>query len=171
MPAGAIIIVQRGTCSFAEKFLRAAASGAAAMVFINEGQPGRTDPSWISFDGIDIPTFAATVETGTALANGVLSGDSGLDARFKIDWRPGTYTTTNVIAETESGDPNNVIVVGAHLDSVGVGAGINDNGSGSAMILEIAEQMTKVKPRNKVRFMWFGAAHRPSTPIASISGT
>ena len=50
-----------------------------------------------------------------------------------------------------------MIVVGAHLDSVGVGPGINDNGSGSATILEIAEQMTKVKPRNKVRFMWFGA--------------
>ena len=51
-----------------------------------------------------------------------------------------------MIAETTSGDPNNVIVVGAHLDSVGVGPGINDNGSGSATILEIAEQMTKVQP-------------------------
>ena len=85
------------------------------------------------------------------------AGTPGSTARFKIDWRPGTYTTTNVIAETTSGDPNNVIVVGAHLDSVGVGPGINDNGSGSAMILEIAEQMSKVKPRNKVRFIWFGA--------------
>jgi Zn-dependent M28 family amino/carboxypeptidase len=127
------------------------------MVFINEGQEGRTEPLWFNFDGIEIPTFAATVETGTALANGVLSGDTGLVARFKIDWRPGTYTTTNVIAETPRGDPDNVIVVGAHLDSVGVGAGINDNGSGSAAILEIAEQMSKVKPRNKVRFIWFGA--------------
>ena len=71
----------------------------AAMVFINEGQ-GRTDPLWFNFDGIDIPTFAATVETGTELANGVLSGDTGLKARFKVDWRPGTYSTTNVIAET-----------------------------------------------------------------------
>ena len=157
MPQGAIIIVQRGTCTFADKFLRADASGAAAMVFINEGQPGRTEPLWFNFDGIDIPTFAATVETGTELANGVLSGDTGLTARFKVKWSPGEYPTTNVIAETTSGDPNNVIVVGAHLDSVGVGAGINDNGSGSATILEIAEQMTKVNPRNKVRFIWFGA--------------
>ena len=157
MPAGAIIIVQRGTCTFAQKFALADASPAGAMVFINEGQPGRTEPLWFNFDGIEIPTFAATVETGTELANGVLSGDTGTTARFKIEWRPGTYTTTNVIAETTSGDPNNVIVVGAHLDSVGVGPGINDNGSGSATILEIAEQMSKVKPRNKVRFIWFGA--------------
>ena len=153
VPAGAIIIVQRGTCTFAQKFTLADASPAGAMVFINEGQPGRTEPLWFNFDGIEIPTFAATVETAMELANGVLSGDTGTTARFKIEWRPGTYTTTNVIAETTSGDPDNVIVVGAHLDSVGVGPGINDNGSGSATILEIAEQMSKVKPRNKVRFM------------------
>ena len=157
VPAGAVILVQRGTCTFEQKFLLADASPAGAMVFINEGQAGRTEPLWFNFDGIEIPTVAATVETATELANGVLSGDTGTTARFKIEWRPGTYTTTNVIAQTTSGDPNNVIVVGAHLDSVGVGPGINDNGSGSATILEIAEEMTKVKPRNQVRFIWFGA--------------
>ena len=101
--------------------------------------------------------MADTLETTAALANGVERGATGLTARLKVDWRPGTYPTSNVIAETRHGDPDNVIVVGAHLDSVGVGPGINDNGSGSAAILEIAEQMRKVKPRNKVRFMWFGA--------------
>jgi Zn-dependent M28 family amino/carboxypeptidase len=48
-------------------------------------------------------------------------------------------------------------MVGAHLDSVPAGPGINDNGSGSAAILEVALQMQKVKPRNKVRFAWWGA--------------
>jgi aminopeptidase Y len=48
-------------------------------------------------------------------------------------------------------------MVGAHLDSVNEGPGINDNGSGSAAILETAVQMAKVKPRNKVRFAWWGA--------------
>jgi Zn-dependent M28 family amino/carboxypeptidase len=62
-----------------------------------------------------------------------------------------------VIAETPSGDPDKVIVVGAHLDSVGPGAGINDNGSGSAGILEIAEQLSGVALRNKIRFIWFSA--------------
>jgi Peptidase family M28/PA domain len=157
VPAGAIILVQRGTCSFAQKFALADASGAGAMVFINEGQPGRTEPLWFNFDGLNIPTFAAQVETVEALRNGVLSGDTGLSAHFKIDWRPGTYTTRNVIAETPGGNDENVIVVGAHLDSVGTGPGYNDNGSGSSVILEIAEQMTKVKPRNKVRFIWFSA--------------
>ncbi|HVD87622.1 MAG TPA: PA domain-containing protein, partial [Jatrophihabitantaceae bacterium] len=49
MPQGAIIIVQRGTCTFADKFLRADASGAGAMVFINEGQQDRTVPLWFNF--------------------------------------------------------------------------------------------------------------------------
>lgn len=157
VPEGAIIIVQRGTCAFAQKFTLADASPAGAMVFINEGQPGRTEPLWFNFDGLEIPTVAATIETGTTLANGVNQGDTGLTARFKIDWQPGTYPTDNVIAETRGGDPNRVIVVGAHLDSVGTGPGINDNGSGSSTILEIAEQLRKFDPRNKVRFIWFGA--------------
>jgi hypothetical protein len=157
VPAGAIIIVQRGTCTFAQKFTLADASPAGAMVFINEGQPGRTEPLWFNFDGLEIPTVAATIGTGTTLANGVNQGLTGLTARFKIDWRPGVYPTQNVIAETKGGDPDNVIVVGAHLDSVGTGPGINDNGSGSAAILEMAEEIRKFTPRNKVRFIWFGA--------------
>jgi len=157
VPEGAIIVVQRGTCSFAQKFTLADASPAAAMVFINEGQPGRTVPLWFNMTGIEIPTMAATIETATELTGGVNNGDTGVTARFRIDWRPGTYTTSNVIAETRHGDPDNVIVVGAHLDSVGTGPGINDNGSGSSTILEIAEQLRRVRPRNKVRFIWFGA--------------
>ena len=48
-------------------------------------------------------------------------------------------------------------MAGAHLDSVQEGAGINDNGSGSAALLEVALQMAKVKPNNAVRFAWWGA--------------
>src|SRR5690606_28644690 len=51
----------------------------------------------------------------------------------------------------------NVVMVGAHLDSVAEGPGINDNGTGSAAVLEIAKQMRKVKPKNKVRFALWGA--------------
>jgi Zn-dependent M28 family amino/carboxypeptidase len=101
--------------------------------------------------------MATTYETAEDLANGVENGDTGRVGRFKIDWRPGTYPTRNVIAEMPNGDSDNVIVVGAHLDSVGVGAGINDNGSGSAAILEIAEQLAGVGVRNKLRFIWFSA--------------
>lgn len=53
--------------------------------------------------------------------------------------------------------PQNVVMVDAHLDSVHRGPGINDNGSRSAALLEVAEQLAKVKPRNMVRFAWWGA--------------
>ena len=62
-----------------------------------------------------------------------------------------------MIAETRGGDPNKVVVVGAHLDSVGPGPGINDNGSGSAALVEFAQQLRGVYPKNKIRFIWFSA--------------
>jgi hypothetical protein len=157
MPDGAIALVQRGTCPFATKFQLAEESGAGGVVFFNEGQPGREVPLWFDVTGLQTPFMAASIPTATALANGVNNGFTGLRARFKIDWRPGNYPTRNVIAETRWGDPNKVIVVGAHLDSVGPGDGINDNGSGSAGILEIAEQLRQVRPQNKIRFIWFSA--------------
>ena len=152
MPQGAIALVQDGNgCPFGLQFFTAQAAGAGGIVFFD------TVPLWVNVAVLDTPSIAASWDTGVALANNVQRGATGLTGRFKVDWQPGTYPTSNVIAETSWGDPDNVIVVGAHLDSVGVGPGINDNGSGSATILEIAEQMRKVKPRNKVRFMWFGA--------------
>jgi Peptidase family M28/PA domain len=159
MPEGAIALVQRGTCSFAVKFDVARQSGAGAVVLFNEGNPGRTQPIEFFFDVSPYgkPMFNAAYHVGARLANGVEDGDTGVRARFRIDWRPGTYPTENVIAETRRGDPDNVIVVGAHLDSVGTGPGINDNGSGSSSNLEIAEQIARMKLRNKVRFVWFSA--------------
>ena len=63
-----------------------------------------------------------------------------------------------MIAETKQGDPNHIVLAGAHLDSVAAGPGINDDGSGTAWQLELAEQIAKpgTPPRNKIRFMWFG---------------
>ena len=153
MPAGAIVLLQDGaSCSLGTKFFGAQQFGAGAIFFFNANEG-----TWINVTGISIPSVAGRLDSATALANGVEQGSTGLTARMKVDWRPGTYPTSNVVAETRNGDPDNVIVVGAHLDSVGVGPGINDNGSGSATILEIAEQVAKVKPRNKIRFIWFGA--------------
>jgi Zn-dependent M28 family amino/carboxypeptidase len=70
-------------------------------------------------------------------------------------------TTQNIIADSPKGKKGQTIVVGAHLDSVTAGPGINDNGSGSATILEIAEQLAKLgytkKLQRQVRFAFWGA--------------
>ncbi len=61
----------------------------------------------------------------------------------------------NVIADSKGGDPNSALVVDAHLDAI-FGAGMLDNASGSATILDIAQMMRKVNPLHKLRFIWFG---------------
>jgi aminopeptidase Y len=93
---------------------------------------------------------------GASFANGQALAQAGSTARVAVD-EAENITVQNVIAESKFGDPNNVVMAGAHLDSVQRGPGINDNGSGSAALLEVAEQMAKVRPRNQVRFAWWGA--------------
>src|SRR5207302_11519361 len=61
----------------------------------------------------------------------------------------------NVIADSSYGDPNHVVVVDAHLDSI-YGAGMLDNASGSTTILEIALQMSGTPTLNQLRYIWFG---------------
>jgi Zn-dependent M28 family amino/carboxypeptidase len=100
--------------------------------------------------GINIPVVSTTFAIGADLS-GVAEGS--LDVSTVSE----TRTTANVLAESVNGDPSNVVMAGAHLDSVPQGPGINDNGSGSAVLIEIAEQMANVKVRNQVRFAWWGA--------------
>ena len=157
---GHIALMQRGTCGFVVKALNAQAAGAVGVIVFNEGNPGRTALNFGTLGTQQtIPAVTASFAAGEALRNGVLNGPTGITLRLKIDYFFGERTTTNVIAETPGGDPSHVIVVGAHLDSVTRGPGINDNGSGSATILEVAEVFAEEGrvPRNRLRFIWFGA--------------
>jgi len=144
-PAGAIAMVQRGTCTFEQKAVNAVAAGAAAVVVFNEGQPGRTAAVAGTLSQPQThtaPVIGTTFAIGEDLANGVLNGDTGSVARVRVDRLNETRTTRNVIAERAGTDPGKV-VVGAHLDSVTRGPGINDNGTGSATILELARVMAQ----------------------------
>lgn len=151
-PVGNIALIQRGTCTFAVKALNAEAAGASAVIIFNQGNtPAR--------EGLIVGTLAPSSVNipvvGASFADGAVLSQAGSTARIKVDPAQ-NITQYNVIAESRNGDPNNVVMAGAHLDSVQRGPGINDNGSGSAALLEVAEQMAKVKPWNKVRFAWWG---------------
>lgn len=154
-PVGNIAVIQRGSCSFQLKALNAENAGAVGVVIFNEGQPGRTDAfnGTLSDPVVGIPVVGAAFSVGEDLAAG------GVMAKLSVDAVSEIRTTDNVIAETLGGRDDRVVVVGAHLDSVPEGPGIQDNGSGSAAILEIALQMAAMttEPRNKVRFAWWGA--------------
>ena len=82
----------------------------------------------------------------------------GTAIRVTVASQSTVVTTFNIIAESVPGDPGSALVIGAHLDSVPDGPGINDNGSGSATILEIALQLARIgySPRHQLRFVWFG---------------
>ena len=154
MAAGSIALMQRGTCGFAIKALNAQAAGAAGVVIMNEGQPGRTGLINMIGDatGLTIPAVFTTFAAGSDLAS---TRERRCASRSSSP--PTTRVAWNVIAETADGNDANVVMAGAHLDSVQEGPGINDNGTGSAALLEVAEQMSKVKPNNTVRFAWWGA--------------
>jgi len=100
-----------------------------------------------------IPTGELSQEDGTTLA-----GSAGQTATFDLRAHIGEFTAQNVIAQTRTGRTDNVMMAGAHLDSVPAGPGINDNGTGSAGLLEIALKLgSKPKVNNAVRFAWWGA--------------
>ncbi|MGP4096499.1 M28 family metallopeptidase [Nonomuraea sp. KM90] len=152
--AGRIALIQRGTCAFAQKIRNAGFAGASGIIVFNEGQPGRTDafPLDIGEWRAGVPMVFASFAVGNELAT-----TAGATVRLKVDSNLVLGTNDNVIAESRFGDPRNVVMVGAHLDSVPAGPGINDNGSGTAAILEVAEEMALYPVKNKVRFAFWAA--------------
>jgi len=158
-PAGTIALLQRGTCEFSVKAENAAAAGASAAVIFNEGQEGRqvTLLGTLSEDTTaTIPVLGASFAVGSELA-----GQAGAAVHITTSTKIESTTSSNVVAQLaprNAKTAGKVVLLGAHLDSVLEGPGINDNGSGTAAILEIAEEMAAGKaPRNPVRFAFWGA--------------
>jgi Zn-dependent M28 family amino/carboxypeptidase len=157
-----VALVQRGTCPFIDKWQFAQAAGAKAVIIYNEGNaPDRQDPIFVD-NQPDPPATIPAVITSYTLGNDFLQAakdgkkptvDLVINGKFTDRYLP------QVIAETRGGDPNNVVVVGAHLDSVPEGPGINDDGSGTATLLAQAEELASghYQPRQKIRFAWWGA--------------
>jgi Zn-dependent M28 family amino/carboxypeptidase len=162
--SGKIALIQRGGCNFGVKVLNAQAAGAVGVVIFNEGNknPDRTaviNGSLLDANNNpfvpDIPVAFTSFAIGNTLYGQYQAGTPphmSLSIHVVIDPNRDDW---NVIAESKGGDKNHVLVVDAHLDAI-YGAGMLDNASGSATILEIAEMMKKVNPRNKLRFIWFG---------------
>ncbi len=155
--AGKIALVQRGVCTFAEKSQAAKTAGAAAVVIYNNAD----GPLSGTLGDIDVTTVAPTSGITKAAGEHLLAmlAKGPVLARFVLDKTVNPRARTfNVLAETPQGTPDNVVMVGAHLDGVQQGPGINDNGSGSAAILQVAVELIEQRRlNNKVRFAWWGA--------------
>ena len=156
-----VALIQRGTCDFFVKAENAQAAGYDAAIIFNEGQPGR-DETLAGTLGADdkstIPVIGTSFAIGEELYNQVIAGTVTVRVATNTEIRR-DVPTANLLATTKTGRVDRQVVVGAHLDSVQEGPGINDNGSGSSANLEVALQMAElnVQPRNQVRFAWWGA--------------
>ncbi|MGA3252549.1 MAG: M28 family metallopeptidase [Mycobacterium sp.] len=149
---GAVVLTDRGTCPFAQKEDAAAQRGALAMIVA---------------DNVDEQQMSGTLGANTVVKIPVVSVTKSIGAQLRAQPEPTTikvnastqsFKARNVVAQTKTGSPNDVVMAGAHLDSVLAGPGINDDGSGVAAVLETAVQLgNSPQVHNAVRFGFWGA--------------
>jgi Zn-dependent M28 family amino/carboxypeptidase len=150
---GAIVLVDRGACPFGVKQSVAAGRGAVALVVANNEDGGDIGGGTLGEDtDVKIPVVSISKADGARLRNQPAATTIAMNAGVRVD------RTRNVVAQTKTGSTQNVVMAGAHLDSVPEGPGINDNGSGVAAVLETAVQLgSSPNVQNAVRFGLWGA--------------
>ncbi|QUR66162.1 M28 family metallopeptidase [Mycobacterium spongiae] len=149
---GAVVLVDRGSCPFAQKEDVAVQRGAVALIIVDNVDEKYMGGTLGVDTEVKIPVVSVTKSVGLQLRG--LSGP----ATVKLDASTQSFTARNIIAQTKTGSSSDVVMAGAHLDSVPAGPGINDNGSGVAAVLETAVQLgNSPDVRNAVRFGFWGA--------------
>lgn len=158
-PVGGVALLQRGGCTFSEKVEAAKAAGAVAVVIFNEGQADRSGLFGGSMDSeAGLPTLAATTALGEALIAELAAGT--LQVTVEAATETSREPTENLWVDVPGARPE-LGVIGGHLDSVTAGPGINDNGSGTALVLELALASAArldegAAPHNTQRFAFWG---------------
>ncbi|WP_143141135.1 M28 family metallopeptidase [Nannocystis exedens] len=149
-----IALLQRGGCTHRQKIDNAIRAGAAAVVYFNQGDaPERLALFTPRLDrGTTLPVVALPYALGEALAQ-----ESDLRLRLVVAAEAVVRETVNVIADTAPTASGRVVMLGAHLDSVPAGPGVNDNGSGVAALLAVAGALPRCDLRHQVRFAFWGA--------------
>jgi len=155
-PEGDVALLQPGPCLRRDQVVSAQEVGASAVVVVypdtEAGRPLR--PTLLYPDGIEVPVLAVTPAVGDALEP---SGGGQPVVHLRVEASSRWEEQESVLTGTTTGDPGSVVMLGAHLDSVMDGPGINDNGSGVAMLLEIARWMASRQAEATVRFaFWAG---------------
>lgn len=148
---GHIVLVARGTIPFSEKALNAAKAGALALLIYNN-QPGGF--SGTLRDRVSIPTIGLSGTDGRALLD-LLSKDT-VKVKLESDTATQQKTGYNIIG-SQRGSTDGVIILGGHYDTVDAGPGAVDNGSGTAVLLELARVLGQRPHKNTFTFIAFDA--------------
>ncbi|MDQ3785461.1 MAG: M28 family peptidase [Actinomycetota bacterium] len=157
--AGDVALLGVASCPYLVQAGNAEAAGAGAVIVSARGAAGDSAPVFPGTLGPDaevaIPVLSASEAAGASIGRlAEASGELKVSARVIRGLRP----ARSVVAD-RAGDGEEVVMAGAHLDSVGGGPGINDNGSGVATVLEMALRLALLDPdtHNGVRFaFWAG---------------
>ena len=147
---GSIAVINRGSCTFTRKVAAAGKAGARAVIIVDT-EPGPAQGMTIDPGDATLPTIAVGRDLGDRIR-------SAASVSLSVPATTTTVSSRNVIAQTTAGAADDVVIAGAHLDSVPEGPGINDNGSGAAALLETAVQFgSRPDVRRAVRFAFWGA--------------
>jgi Zn-dependent M28 family amino/carboxypeptidase len=155
---GAIAVVDDTGCSVVDKQNNAVAKGAVALLVVSapgtNGSPaGLFTPGY--YEKLTVPVGVIANDADAALRR------TNSPVRLVLDSKAVMAKSRNVVAQTKTGNSQNVVVVGAHLDSVRSSPGINDNGSGVAAVLETAAALGSAPQiTNAVRFAFWGAEEK-----------
>lgn len=149
---GAVVLVDRGTCPFAQKEEVVVQRGAVALIVADNVDEKEMGGTLGEHTDVKIPVVSITRSAGSQLRD----KPGPVTVKLKAETKP--IKARNVIAQTKTGSTHDVVMIGAHLDSVPEGPGINDNGSGVAAVLETALQLgNSPQVHNAVRFGFWGA--------------
>ncbi|EKG11208.1 Glycoside hydrolase family 47 [Macrophomina phaseolina MS6] len=178
---GNIALISRGTCEFGLKSVYAGLAGAAGAIIYNniEGDITGGTLGTPREEGPYVPTVGISRALGLELVDEVAAGETPTADIF-TNTSIVESLTYNVLAQTLGGDQNNTLILSGHSDSVAAGPGINDDGSGSTGILEVAIQLSNFTTTNSVRFAWWSGEEEgllgstyyvenlPSTELAKL---
>jgi aminopeptidase YwaD len=152
---GKIALIERGQNTFGEKVKNAKAAGALAVIIYNNSDSALNGTLGQSFDLAVLGVSKAEGQTLVALAN------QNAQIEFNVEIVNEKRNFTNVVGIRPALTPNSanapVLIIGGHHDSVPAGPGANDNGSGTAITLELARVLQTKYPNFELRFIAFGA--------------
>ncbi|GAA1919252.1 M28 family metallopeptidase [Nocardioides lentus] len=152
---GQVALVSRGTCSFGQKATVAGEAGAAAVIIYNNTAGDLNGTLGDAPIEGSAPAGGVTQEAGADL---LAADEAGTPVTVDIRADYSEVESYNIIASSRGGDAKNTVMLGAHLDGVEGTTAVNDNGTGTAALLEVAEHLKDVKgQRNKVRFAFWGS--------------
>ena len=149
------LVLDSSGCTLQQRLAVAVSKGAAALVVGLGSDNTLSSPQLTGPDFAPIPMLVLS----SFFTDAIKSGSNGAVATIHTRNTITPAYGSNVLANSSTGDINSVVVIGAHLDSVLAGPGINDNGSGAAVVLTIALELKRLglNPQNQIRFAFFGA--------------